>query len=113
MTTRADDRLGVPLEGGPSEALVRERASATPRTSVTRSLQGAERERGSLSRGNKRSRAAAVEVPLHELQHWFAAAVMDPRGVAAALEQGSTGVAGAEARVVAGELHVPLSELER
>jgi hypothetical protein len=50
-----------------------------------------------------------MDVPLRALQHWFAAAVMDPRGVVAAIEEGRA----AGSSSVAGPLHVPKGDVER
>ena len=102
---RDADRVGVPLEGGHSEAFVRERASASPSKQVVRPHARREGERGTVRR-------PALEVPLRALQHWFAAAVMDPRGVATTVEEGAVSEAAA-ASPAEGTLRVPMSELER
>jgi hypothetical protein len=83
--------LGVPLEGGHSDALVRERASATPRQSSAapaRAFDTAGRTRA------KTAILAHLDVPLHALQHWFASAVMHPDGVARGIGAAPAGPGG-------------------
>lgn len=113
MSQRQD--LGVPLEGGPAEAFVRERASATPstpgvrggrsgaldRTTAQRAPSGRTADDRSARREGGDDAKVVTEASLRALQHWFAAAVMHPDGVATV------------APTSAGALHVPLGELER
>lgn len=76
---RADQHLGVPLEGGHSDALVRERASATPRQSNAAPARAVATAWGARA---KTASPVHLDVPLRALQHWFATAVMHPDGVA-------------------------------
>jgi hypothetical protein len=94
------EQVGVPVEGGPSEAFVRERASATPRKQAPA---GAPTERATDARGAARSVRAPIDAPLRPLQQWFATAVMHPDGVAA----------GVEDRAARSALDVSLGEVER
>ena len=76
------ERVGVPLEGGISDVFVRERASATPSKTISAA------SRDPISNVSSRTvHATPIDVPLRALQHWFAAAVMHPDGVAAGIEQ--------------------------
>jgi hypothetical protein len=106
------ERLGVALEGGPSEAFVRERASATPSKHVTLPGQSGTAK---PSHGPKRAAGgAALEVPLRALQHWFAAAVMHPGGVTTGVdESAATAIGTTQPSVAAGTLRVAMGDLER
>jgi hypothetical protein len=111
-TVRAGDRLGVPLEGGRSEALVRERASATPSKHVPRPEPSPEGERAPRSSvSEKAAREVALDVPLRALQHWFASAVMHPHGVASAVEESASTRPGATS--AGEEFRVPVMDVER
>jgi len=99
------DRLDVPHEGGPSDALVRERASATPSKNVARPLPGRDEAGGSPEA--RQVGGTAIDVPLRALQHWFAAAVMFPGGVAAGIGE-SIEASGGAAPSAGGTLHVPI-----
>jgi hypothetical protein len=91
------NEVGVPIAGGPSDALTRERASATP---VHRKGDA----RPSVRRSAKDARAKqAIGAALRPLQEWFAAAVMHPRGVAASVD---------ERRELGGE-RVAIDDIER
>jgi hypothetical protein len=105
------DRLDVPHEAGPSDALSRERASATPSKNVARPLLA--RDGAGRSRETRHVGGSAIDVPLRVLQHWFAAAVMFPGGVAAAIEESGDAQTGAAPSVAGGALYVPMGELER
>jgi hypothetical protein len=79
---RAGELLGVPLSGGSSDALVRERASATPRQHAA----GPAAAVGApFAPRAKTASLPRLDVPLRSLQHWFANAVMHPDGVARGL----------------------------
>jgi len=80
------ERVGVPLEGGVSDAFVRERASATPNKAAFTATRPAPRDPFPDDR-SRAVRAAPLDVPLRALQHWFAAAIMHPEGVAGGIEQ--------------------------
>ena len=92
VAVRAGEQLGVPLEGGPSEAFVRERASATPTRHGANATPPAQIAHAPRSSDPARAvHAPPIDVALRPLQHWFAAAVMHPDGVAAGVEQNSAG----------------------
>lgn len=95
---------GVPLEGGPSAELFRERASATPGKKVSPSSVPRNDERA----GPRAVAGSPLDVPLRDLQRWFAAIVMDPRGVSSAVAEGAATVEPATET-----MHVPMSEIER
>jgi hypothetical protein len=67
-----NESFGVPLEGGPSDAFTRERASATP-------LQPAPRRNPPGAFARRESREPTVAVALRPLQEWTARAIMDER----------------------------------
>jgi len=68
------EEFGVPLEGGPSDAFTRERASATPQNpALRRNISGAFTK--------PETPEAPVAAALRPLQEWMAAAIMDPFGV--------------------------------
>ncbi|MET0593034.1 MAG: DNA-binding domain-containing protein [Polyangiaceae bacterium] len=95
---------GVPLEGGSSEAIVRQRASATPRKNVAtgsptesagarcdhetlaRGAAGRDPHHDAHGSGRAAHRAPPLQAPLSALQHWFAGVVMHPSGVTAGVE---------------------------
>jgi hypothetical protein len=97
--TPASQRLGVPLEGGHSDAFVRERASATPHQSRATPARAVDTARKARARA---ASPARLDVPLDALQHWFATAVMHPGGVALGI-----------AAVPAGAGILSLDEVER
>ena len=82
----AAESVGVPLEGGVSDAFVRERASATPSKTAFTATTPTPRDPFPSDR-SRAVRAAPLDLPLRALQHWFAAAIMHPHGVAAGIEQ--------------------------
>jgi hypothetical protein len=94
------EHLGVPLEGGPSDAFVRERASATPRRHGAGASPAVS---ATLVPRAKTGSSARLDVPLRALQHWFASAVMFPAGVVRGLAEGEH----------SGALAVPLEDVER
>ena len=119
MSDRSD-QVGVPLEGGHSEAFVRERASATPNKHVV-DPQGGRREDRPEGPRERAERPAArrstpilkpLDVPLRALQHWFAATVMDPRGVARAVEENAA-TEGNAPGTIDGGLRLLSSDIER
>jgi len=104
IAVRAGEQVGVPLEGGPAEAFVRERASATPNRHPAHAGPSANVERSPRSSGHASDvRAPPLDVPLRSLQHWFARAVMHPGGVADGIEQ----------HAAHGGLGVSLGDVER
>jgi hypothetical protein len=105
---RGDAHLGVPLEGGHSDAFVRERASATPRQHVASAREEHTTPRAHATAHLPSIRAPAIAAPLRALQHWFAAAVMHPAGVTAGVE-----AMAARGAVAPGALAPPLAEIER
>jgi hypothetical protein len=83
--SEADDGTGVPLEGGLSDAFVRERASATPNRAVATATPRPPRD--AFANEPSRARRAPIALPLRALQEWFAAAVMHPEGVVCGIER--------------------------
>jgi hypothetical protein len=70
--------IGVPIAGGHPDALVRERASATP----------VRRRQASLAPQQHRATTASpVHASLRSLQEWFAGAVMHPVSVGASADE--------------------------
>jgi hypothetical protein len=80
------EHVGVPLEGGISDAFVRERASATPGKPMSTAPLPPPRDATPRDRSRVAS-APPIDVPLRALQHWFAAAIMHPEGVTTGIEQ--------------------------
>jgi hypothetical protein len=91
--------------------LVRERASATPSKNVARSLPG--RDGGGRAWDARQGGGTAIDVPLRALQHWFAAAVMYPGGVVAAMEARNGAGRGGASSAGGSALQVPMGDLER
>jgi hypothetical protein len=121
-TRRATALPGVPLEGGQSEALVRQRASATPRKHIAPAScddaghraaardgalppRSAASHDGATPRAAQRELGAPLPVSLHALQHWFATVVMHPGGVTAGIE--------AQHGAIGAPLALSLAEAER
>ena len=70
--------VGVPIAGGPPDAFVRERASATPTGGSRLTSPGVK---------TPQRKAPPVRASLDALEEWFAFAVMHPASVAASVEE--------------------------
>ena len=74
------EEFGVPLEGGPSDAFTRERASATPVNPATKGSRPSTVDK-------RRTREPPVAAPLGPLQEWIAAAILHPLGVSESVRE--------------------------